>query len=81
MDQAYEEELRLKYKQLWTDYKLAVTGAYFCNQSLSGAGALFAWEGPHGIKASAAPPLQTFLAAPTLDQELAAHLSTAAQQH
>lgn len=40
MNAEYEEGVRLKYKKLWLDYKFAVTGAYFCNQTLAGNGAL-----------------------------------------
>lgn len=38
LDPAAAAELAQHYKQLWTDYKLAVTGLYFCGQPLAGPG-------------------------------------------
>jgi hypothetical protein len=80
MDEAGTEKLRAQYKKLWADYKLAVTGAYFCDRAAVGGNPVFTWEGPDGIRGAAAPPLQTFLAAPHLAPELADRLAKPAQQ-
>ena len=47
MDAAASAALELKYKQLWTQYRLTVTGLYFSDKPLSGNGGywLGGWAG------------------------------------
>jgi hypothetical protein len=40
MDQAASAALEQKYKKLWVQYKLTVTGLYFSDKPLSGEGEL-----------------------------------------
>lgn len=86
LDPAAAAELAATYKALWTSYKLAVTGLYFCGQPLSAVSGgseqheVFTWAPEPGsteltgVQASEEPPLITFLQAPRLDPQLAAYV-------
>ena len=89
MQSAQEPDVKQKFKELYVDYKLAVTAAYFSNlpqQPISEGAATAAdadhqpvptatsWEGPNGIKASTENPILARLATPKLPSDLAQHL-------
>lgn len=67
MEPAAEAELTQQYKQLYTEYRLAVTASYFADAaSLSGQG-LFEWQGPHNVRAGELSAPLAFLGAGTPD--------------
>lgn len=71
---AYSDKLKLKFKQLWVDYKTTVTGLYFTDKKLASDGKVHAWQGSAGMKASTLPAVESFLEAPRLGPELQQHL-------
>jgi hypothetical protein len=68
---AQDPELRQKFKELYVDYKLAVTAEHFAPTADANR---TAWHGPAGETVLPTNPVLARLATPKLSSDLATHL-------